>query len=94
MKEKTSLSTVRKIIADTVDISKDIILNTPLLRCIGSEEVTIENYKGIIEYSDKFIKIKAKSENICISGSELELVCMTDEILNIQGNIDKICFQK
>ena len=91
MKSKNRTS-VRAYIADKVDVSKDIILDTVLVKLVGTHEVCVENYKGILEYSDKSIKIKTKPKNLLINGRGLELICMTDEILNVRGYIEEIKF--
>lgn len=83
---------MREKIADAIDISKDIIMDTVLIRLIGTHEVTLENYKGILEYSDRQIKVRAKPRCVCIQGSSLEIICLTDELLNIRGYIEKISF--
>ena len=38
----------REVIAEKLDIPKDIILNMPKITIIGQEEITIENHKGIV----------------------------------------------
>ena len=83
---------MREKIADAIDISKDIIMDTVLIRLIGTHKVTLENYKGILEYSDRQIKVRAKPKCVCIQGSSLEIICLTDELLNIRGYIEKISF--
>lgn len=85
-------SSLREKLADAVDVSKDIILDTVLIQAIGTHELTIENYKGILEYSDRCIKVKAKPKCICVQGSNLELICLTDELLNIRGCVSCISF--
>lgn len=92
MKNKNRTA-VRAYIADKIDVSKDIILDTVLVKLVGTHEVCVENYKGILEYSDKSIKIKTKPKNLLINGRGLELICMTDEILNVRGYIEQIEFE-
>lgn len=82
--------TLREKLADTVDISKDQILGVPLVSMIGDREMTIENYVGILEYSDTVIRIKCKSIIVRIDGKNLELKTMTREFLYITGRFK--CF--
>ena len=90
---KLSKNKIRERIADTVDISKDIILDTSLIKMTGSKEVIIENYKGILEYTSSCIRIKTNPQKIKISGTSLEIGTITDEMLYIFGNIASIEFQ-
>lgn len=88
--ERDDNSTLREKFADTVDISKDKILGVPLISMIGDREMTIENYVGILEYSDNVLRIKCKSLVVRIDGRKLEIKTMTREFLYITGRIK--CF--
>ncbi len=88
--ERDDNSTLREKFADTVDISKDKILGVPLISMIGDREMTIENYVGILEYSDNVLRIKCKALVVRIDGRKLEIKTMTREFLYITGRIK--CF--
>lgn len=94
MKKKQSdenkSSTVREKLADAVDISKEVMLDVVLVSIIGDRELTLENYKGILEYTDTCIRIKAKPKTVKITGCDLELKNITQELLYITGKIN--CF--
>ena len=83
-------STLRERFADAMDIPKDAVLDTVLLSCIGNRELTLENYKSILEYSDTCIRVKANPKPIRITGARLELRNITRELLYIIGRIDRI----
>lgn len=85
--EKTSL---REKIADKINVSKEIILNTVLISCIGNRELTLENYKSIAEYTSECIKIKTNPYTVKISGAGLEIKTINRDLLYITGKIDKI----
>ena len=40
----------RRNMTEALELPKEILLHLPLISFIGQEEVTIENYKGILEY--------------------------------------------
>lgn len=83
---------IKERIADAVDFSKDIILNSALIKLTGNTELSIENYKGILEYSTTVIRIKAKPKTIKICGKNLEFKTITDEVLLISGIFSQIEF--
>lgn len=85
---------LRERLADGVDISKELILDTVLMTWIGDRELTLENYKGILEYTNTCIRVKAKPSNIKILGTDLELRNITRELLFITGRIQSIEFCK
>lgn len=43
----------RRNMTEALELPKEILLHLPLISFIGQEEVTIENYKGILEYSER-----------------------------------------
>ena len=47
----------RRNITEALELPKEILLHLPLISFIGQEEVTIENYKGILEYSEETVRI-------------------------------------
>ena len=83
---------MRERFANMVDFSKDVILDTFVIRITGTYDLVIENYKGILEYTDARIRIKAKPKNIKVCGTSLEIKTITDDILLISGQICDIEF--
>lgn len=86
--------TVRERVADNLDVSKEILLNSAKIVLIGSREVTIENYNGIVEYTDTSVVLDANPCRIRIGGTSLEVRTISREILYITGSIAKLEFQK
>lgn len=82
----------RERIADAFGLSRDVILDTVTVKVLGCREMTIQNYKGILEYSDTCIRIKAKPKAVKICGRDLELKTITDEVLYITGAISSFAF--
>ena len=60
---------------------------------LGFNEVLIENYKGILEYEEFFIRICTHIGNININGFELNLNQITDDDVKITGKIENIDFE-
>ena len=85
--------TVREHIADSFEVSKEITLDVVKVTLIGAREMTVENYIGIIEYTDKTIHLSAKPAPLRITGDFLEIKTMTKEILYVSGIIHKIGFE-
>lgn len=91
-KQREHNTSIRKRIADAVDISKDIILDTATLRITGTSELILENYKGISEYGDTKIVIRSNPKSVQICGASLEIGTITDEMLYITGDFSDISF--
>ena len=45
---------LRKKLNKILDMPSEIVLNTPKITLDSNESILIENYKGILEYSDVF----------------------------------------
>ncbi len=91
--EQLDSPTLRQRVADTVDISKEVLLDTVLISSIGNRELSLENYKSILAYSDTCIRVKANPRAVEITGAKLEIRSITREMLYIVGRIDRIGFQ-
>lgn len=59
----------------------------------GDGEALIENYQGIIAYDSHMLRLKAKRQQIEISGSHLVIAYYTREELKLSGCISKIEIQ-
>lgn len=77
-------------ISDAVSIPKDVILGVPIVRMIGQEEFYIENYRGILEYTDTVIRIQTKIGQIHLSGKRMEILYYTNDEMKVVGRIEKM----
>ena len=84
----------KKRINEFLEIPKEVYSNVPNLRITGFEEILIENYKGILEYEDYYIKINTFIGIINIHGINLKLEKMTEDNLKIIGEIENIDMEK
>ncbi len=80
----------RKRLNDILEIPKEIYSNIPNIIITGFEDMIIENYKGIIEYEDYYVRINIFIGVINIHGINLKLEKMTEDNLKIIGKIDSI----
>ena len=77
-------------INEILEFPKEIGSKNPRITMIGFEELLIENYKGILEYEEFFIKVNTHIGIININGFNLELNNLTDDDIVITGKIDSI----
>ena len=61
---------------------------------LAFDEALIENYKGILEYEEFFIRVCTYIGNININGFELKLNQITDESVSITGKIENLDFER
>ncbi|HIT88501.1 MAG TPA: sporulation protein YqfC [Candidatus Coprocola pullicola] len=77
---------------NALELPKEVILNLPLISLTGKEELVIENYKGIVEYSDEIIRVSTAVGVLRVGGKGLLLKQLTSECIVITGSIQNITF--
>ena len=82
----------RKNVTEALELPKEIMLNLPLISLIGREEVTIENYKGILEYDEEMVRIGTAAGVLRLTGKELCLKQLSAECMVVTGKIENIGF--
>jgi len=81
---------IKEQMADLMSLPKEIILDLPQVILTGSGEVSIENYRNIIEYSDTYTRINTNSGILLITGHGLLLKQITAEHITVTGEIIKL----
>lgn len=87
MKKKNRLN-------DILEIPKEVYSNIPNFIITGFEEIIIENYKGILEYEDYYIRINTFIGIVNINGINLKLEKMTEDNIKITGKIESIDIER
>lgn len=75
---------------DMTNIPKDVVFGVPIVSITGNSELTIENYKSLIEYTDQVIRIKRRDGEIKISGEHLQISYYKNADMMITGEIKMI----
>ena len=99
MKTRTREHPLKKRIADTYELPKDVVMGQPVVTVLGRTEMNIENYRGIIEYtdvsmSDVLIRIQTKIGQIRITGKNLRVDYYTNDDMKLTGQIEAIEYQQ
>ena len=81
---------LRKKVTNLLALPKEITLNLPLLTATGQEELSIENYKNLVEFTDTKIRINTSTGMLQVEGQRLLLKQVTTEHVLITGKICKI----
>ena len=84
----------KKRLNDMIEIPKEDYSNIPNFIITGFEEMIIENYKGILEYEDFYVRVNTFIGIINIHGINLKLDKMTEDNLKITGKIEKIDIER
>ena len=82
----------RKNVTEALELPKEIMLNLPLISLVGREEITIENYKGILEYGEEMVRIGTAAGVLRIQGNGLCLKQLSSECMVVTGRIDHLSY--
>ena len=76
-----------------LEVPEEVALNVPKVTILKFEQMLIENYKGILEYQDFFIRLKTTIGIINVNGFNLSLEEMTSDDIIINGKIESVDFE-
>lgn len=83
---------IREKIAEMTDIPKDFMMNMPRITILGNKEIYVDNYKGLLEYTQETIRLATTNKVIIIKGDALMITRIVEEAVFIGGNIFSIEF--
>lgn len=76
----------------SAQIPEDLSESALLFQVTGRQEAYIENYKGILEYTDSRILLFGKHCRLSIEGKHLMIPFYTAEEMKITGQIEHISY--
>ena len=83
---------IREKLASAASMPKDVVLGASVVTMLGRNEVSIENYRGIIEYTDTLIRVQTKSGQIRLTGKKLQVEYYTNDEMKITGAVHTLEF--
>ena len=89
---KQQLHRGKELVVESLKLPRDSVLGDSIITVTGNTEILIENYKGILQYSDELILLHGKNRKIELKGKRLNIVYYTNEDMKISGMIESICF--
>ncbi len=76
--------------SQAAQLPRDLADGAVLVSITGQEEICVENYRGIIEYTDTCLLIQTKHCRLQIQGRGLCIHYYTCEEMKIVGHIEQI----
>lgn len=77
-----------------LEMPKEVCSNIPKISITGFEEMIIENFKGILEYEEFYVRVKTQMGIININGYNLNLENMTDDDIKVSGKIESLDIER
>lgn len=84
----------RKKALDLLEMPVEVTSNIPKIIMSGFDEIIVENFVGILEYEDFFVRVKTHIGNIIINGFNMKLIQLNTEDIKICGIISNMSFEK
>ncbi|MCI8383370.1 MAG: sporulation protein [Clostridia bacterium] len=73
-----------------LELPKEVCSDIPKIMITGFDEMIIENFKGILEYEEFFVRISTHIGIININGFNLNLENMTNDDIKVTGKIESM----
>ncbi len=97
MKKKKTMAVTQKeskkeLLVESLKLPKDMMMGMFMLSMTGNKEALIQNYRGILEYTDSSILLQTKQGQVRFEGSNLMIEYYTNEDMKISGHIASVVF--
>lgn len=76
-----------------LEIPEEVYSNEPKITITGFHELILENYKGILEYEELYVRINTYIGVINITGHDFNLKNINEDDILLTGIFEKIEFE-
>lgn len=77
-----------------LELPKEVCSNVPKVIITGFDEIIIENFKGILEYEEFYVRINTHIGIININGYGLNLENMNNDDIKVKGKIESLDIER
>lgn len=77
-----------------LELPQEVYSNVPKIIITGFDEMIIENFKGILEYEEFFVRINTHIGLINVNGYGLSLENMTNDDIKVKGKIESLDIER
>ena len=81
-------------IGKILEMPEEVCSNIPKITITGFNELILENYKGILEYEEFFVRINTHIGVVNINGYGLSLENMTNDDIKVRGKIESLDIER
>lgn len=91
---KKKRASISSKIDKILEMPQEVYTDMPKITISGFDEMIIENFKGILEYENYYIRINTSLGIININGYELKLENMTNDDIKVKGKIESVDIER
>lgn len=78
------------LFADVLEMPEELAMDLPRVTLIGNIKLSVENHKGIIDYSEEAIRLRVNDGFLTAKGHQLVLKNISAEEVLLQGEITEM----
>jgi sporulation protein YqfC len=82
-----------KNVGEALDFPPDVAGNGPKITIIGRQEVLVENYQEIVEFTTEEIRLSTLEGELCFTGRGFVLKTVLATELRIEGKLDSLTYR-
>jgi sporulation protein YqfC len=79
-------------LAGVLDLPRDVLIDLPKVTLVGTVQVTVENHRGLIEFTPQRVRIAAKEGAVEVEGERLTLRLVLPEEIILEGQVRTVSF--
>ena len=88
--EKSLIEKGKMDVVSSLQLPKDLMLGAVNISITGQYEAFVENYRGIIEYTEELIRVQTKTCRVSIIGKRLKIDYFTNVEMKVVGEIFEV----
>ena len=81
-------------VSNASHIPIDMITSMPYIKMCSNREITVEDAGKLLHYDRSTVKVRQRKTSIIISGSGLDIKCLANNDLRVEGCIYGVSFEK
>jgi sporulation protein YqfC len=81
-------------LVETLDLPKDLVFDLPRITIVGGLQVTVENHRGLVEFTPTRVTVATRDGRIVIEGRELGIGVVHEEEITVTGELASVTFQR
>ncbi|HHU48393.1 MAG: sporulation protein YqfC [Caldicoprobacterales bacterium] len=86
------LERMKSTVTDIFELPREIMMNLPKITMVGSNQMLVENHKGVIEYTPQRIRVNSSIGVIRVQGKDMNLKNIAADDIMITGEVKMIEF--
>lgn len=85
---------LQKNVGEVLELSSDILDNGPRITIMGRNEIMVEYYEEVVQFSDEEITLKTPAGNVVIKGKGFVLTTVLQTEIHIKGSLLQLSFEE